>query len=148
MARSRGSMRVSGSKPRFQLTRNIGRGFIRAQQTHAASKRQSTRVKSVHDWGGTMRKFLFLFVGLHFCANVFAQTGTGSVGGIITDQSRALLPGVSLSLTNTDTGVASTQISNESGSYQFQAVPPGNYRLTASLPSFKQAVASVVVGTN
>ena len=95
-----------------------------------------------------MRRFSFLFVGLLLCSNAFAQTGTGSVGGIITDQSKALLPGVSLTLTNTDTGVESTQLSNESGSYQFLAVPPGNYRVTASLPSFKQAVAAVVVGTN
>ena len=80
--------------------------------------------------------------------NGFAQTGSGSVGGIITDQTKALLPGVTLTLTNTDTGVASTQISNESGAYQFQAVPPGNYQLTASLPSFKRSVASVAIGTN
>jgi hypothetical protein len=84
-----------------------------------------------------------------FVVNAFAQTGNGQLGGIVQDPSKALIPGVSLTLTNSDTGVTITQISNESGAYQFQSVPPGNYKLTAELPGFRQAVANgVVVGTN
>jgi hypothetical protein len=96
-----------------------------------------------------MKRVLALAIVLFLvCSSGFAQTGNGSIGGIIQDQSKALLPGVSLSLTNTETGVTTTQVSNETGSYQFQAVPPGKYTLTVSLPSFKQSAANIEVGTS
>src|SRR3977135_2860366 len=81
--------------------------------------------------------------------NVFAQTGSGQVGGIVQDSTKALVPGVSVTLTNTDTGVVNTTISNETGAYNFVSVQPGNYRVTAELPGFKQAVANdLKVGPN
>src|SRR2546425_1805309 len=81
--------------------------------------------------------------------SLFAQTGNGNVGGIVQDLTKALIPGVSVTLTNTDTGVVSTQVSNETGAYQFASVPPGNYTLVAELPGFKAAVASdLKVGPN
>jgi hypothetical protein len=84
-----------------------------------------------------------------FASTLIAQTGNGSIGGIVQDSSKALLPGVSMTLTNTATGVVNTQVSNESGAYQFQAVPPGTYNVSASLPSFKQAVANgIALGAN
>ena len=72
----------------------------------------------------------------------FAQTGNGSVGGIVQDPTKALVPGVSMTLTNNDTGVVNTQVTNETGTFQFPSVPPGNYKLTAELPGFKQSVAN------
>src|SRR5262249_7150863 len=55
----------------------------------------------------------------------------------------------SVTLTNIDTGVVNTQVSNETGAYNFPVVPPGNYKLTAELPGFKQAVANdLKVGPN
>src|SRR5205085_2475595 len=81
--------------------------------------------------------------------NVFAQTGSGSVGGIVQDSTKALVPGVSVTLTNIDTGVVNTTISNETGSYNFVSVQPGNYKVTAQLPGFKEAVANALkVGPN
>src|SRR5205814_705924 len=78
-----------------------------------------------------------------------AQTGSGQVGGIVQDSTKALVPGVSVTLTNTDTGVVNTQVSNETGAYNFVSVQPGNYKLVAELPGFKQAVANdLKVGPN
>jgi hypothetical protein len=95
------------------------------------------------------RVFTSITLLILFASTLIAQTGNGSIGGIIQDPSKALLPGVTITLTNTATGVVTTQISNEAGAYQFQAVPPGTYSLKAELPSFKQAVANgVTVGTN
>src|SRR5262245_44198397 len=80
---------------------------------------------------------------------VFAQTGNGNVGGIVQDSTKAFIPGVTITLTNTETGVSSMQISNETGAYTFQSVPPGNYKLAAELPGFKAAVANDLrVGPN
>ena len=79
----------------------------------------------------------------------FAQTGSGQVGGIVQDSTKALVPGVSITLTNTGTGVVNTQISNETGAYNFVSVLPGNYKLAAELPGFKQAIANdLKVGPN
>lgn len=81
--------------------------------------------------------------------NALAQTGSGQVGGIVQDATKALIPGVTITLTNTATGVVTTQISNETGAYGFASVPPGTYKLTAELAGFRQAVANdLQVGTN
>ena len=62
---------------------------------------------------------------------VFAQVNT-SIGGIVEDASQALIPGVTITATNTQTGVVSTTVTNESGAYNFPAILPGVYKLTAS----------------
>src|SRR5215831_3060611 len=90
------------------------------------------------------------FVCLILCitASVSAQTSNGEVGGVVQDPSRALIPGVTVTLTNTETGVTATQVTNETGTYNFASVPPGTYRISASLPGFKTSVTNgVQVGT-
>ena len=88
------------------------------------------------------------FAGL--CCALFAiLTNTAfaqnqQLGGTVEDGSRALIPGVTITLLNTGTGVTSTQISNESGVYTFPSVAPGTYTVTASLPGFKTSVQSGV----
>src|SRR5688572_29519194 len=87
---------------------------------------------------------LFCFSFFVFAGNAFAQTGNGQVGGIVQDTSRALVPGVAVTLTNTGTGIVNTQITNESGAYTFQSVPPGTYSVTGSLPGFKTSLTNNV----
>ena len=60
-----------------------------------------------------------------------------SVTGTVTDSSSALIPGVTVRATGVDTGVVSTTVSNEAGSYTFNNLNPGKYTLTASLPGFQ-----------
>jgi hypothetical protein len=63
----------------------------------------------------------------------FGQTGNGQLSGTVLDVSKALLPGVTVTLTNTETGVVQMQFSNETGIYTFQSVPFGTkYTVTAS----------------
>src|SRR3954468_4818558 len=89
-----------------------------------------------------------LFLVIAATGNVFAQTN-GAVGGVVQDPSKALIPGVTVTLTNTETGISATQITNESGVYNFASVQPGRaYRLTAALPGFKTSVTNdILVGT-
>ncbi len=68
--------------------------------------------------------------------------GTGSLTGIVSDSTGAILPAVKLNLKNTATGVAAQTESNSSGNYVFQNLIPGDYQLTASNSGFKQFVAT------
>jgi hypothetical protein len=66
----------------------------------------------------------------------FAQANNGSLGGVVQDSTSALIPGVMVTLTNVDTGVVDTRLTNDAGSYNFPSVPPGNYKVTGSLTGF------------
>src|SRR5215207_4299491 len=69
----------------------------------------------------------------------FSQGGNSQLGGVVTDPTGALLPGVSISVTNVDTSVVNTTITNESGAYNFPSLQPGaNYSVSASLPGFQR----------
>src|SRR5262247_3981067 len=87
---------------------------------------------------------LLSIVLLAHAVNAFAQGGTGQVTGVVQDPTRALVPGVTVTLTNTNTGITNTQITNEAGVYTFQSVPPGTYSVTGALPGFKTSVTSGV----
>ena len=72
-----------------------------------------------------------------FCASGFGQSTYGTISGTIEDASKALIPGVTVTATNVDTGVVSTTLSNEAGVYNFPSLLPGAYKLTADLPGFQ-----------
>jgi hypothetical protein len=77
----------------------------------------------------------------------FGQSINAVVGGSVSDASKALIPGVTITATNTGTGIVSTTVTNESGAYQFPALQPGNYKLTAELPGFQtQTMTGVTLG--
>ena len=68
----------------------------------------------------------------------FSQTSNAQLSGVVTDQSGALIPGVTITLTKADTGVVTTTLTNEAGVYNFQSVQPGSgYTVSATLPGFQ-----------
>jgi len=69
-----------------------------------------------------------------------AQTNYATLGGTVADASGALIPGVTMTATNIDTGIVTTVVSNETGAYQFAALQPGRYRVTAELTGFRTQV--------
>jgi hypothetical protein len=84
-----------------------------------------------------------------FFANTFAQTTNATLGGTVSDASRALIPGVSVTATNTQTGIVSTSITNETGSYNFPSLQPGTYKVSAELPGFQtQTYNDVTLGVS
>jgi hypothetical protein len=76
--------------------------------------------------------------------SIFAQ-GTGQVSGTAKDQSGAVLPGVEITVTQTDTGIVRSTVSNETGSYVLPNLPVGPYRLEAALPGFRTYVRTGIV---
>src|SRR5882672_11428102 len=77
-------------------------------------------------------------------ALAFAQTSNATLGGTISDASGALIPGVTITATNTGTGIVTTVLSNEAGAYQFASLQTGTYNVTAELPGFQPQTRSAV----
>src|SRR5262245_44380619 len=84
-----------------------------------------------------------ILIGLFFspwiCTSGLAQS-TAQISGVVKDQSGAVLPGVEVSATQTDTGLTRTVITNETGSYTMPNLPVGPYRLEGALPGFSTFV--------
>jgi len=82
---------------------------------------------------------LFLFSGM-----VWAQS-TAQINGTVKDQSGAVLPGVEVTVTQTDTGVKRSMPTDETGSYVLPNLPIGPYRFEAALPGFRTYVQAGIV---
>jgi len=78
---------------------------------------------------------LIFVLGLNESA--FAQTGAASITGLLTDQSGAAAPGVTVTAINQDTNVPYTAVSNDAGNYTITSVPVGTYVVKAELSGFK-----------
>src|SRR5437867_2221558 len=81
-----------------------------------------------------------LLVVIFFSTNTFAQSTYATVSGFVQDPTQAFIPGVTITATNTQTGVATVALTNESGTYTILSLLPGTYKLTAELPGFKTQV--------
>ena len=72
-------------------------------------------------------------------AQAFGQSTYATVSGTVTDNSGAVLPGVSLTATNNATGVVTTVLSNETGTFNIPTLLPGTYSVSAALTGFQKA---------
>ena len=82
-------------------------------------------------------------------ADAMAQSSTGTVLGVVTDQSGAAIPGADVALVSTTTGVKHPAQSLEAGNFQFLFVPPDVYQLTVTKAGFSTStVNNVVVRVN
>jgi hypothetical protein len=70
---------------------------------------------------------------------VAAQGTGGMIAGTIKDAQGLVLPGVSLTVRNVETGVARTVVTEGDGTYRFAGLQPGDYDLTAELTGFAPA---------
>jgi len=91
----------------------------------------------------TAKSFLLALTLLvsSFC---LAQIDTGSVVGVVRDPSGAVIAGATVTLTSRTTGVTRSVVTNDDGSYQFAAIPPGVYSVQASSTNFESAINSNV----
>ena len=85
------------------------------------------------------RQFLLVLLALLLPALGSAQTTLGAVAGTVLDQSGGVLPGATITLTNTGTGQVMTTVSGDTGAFLFPQVPVGAYKVTVNLESFKAA---------
>ena len=86
----------------------------------------------------------FLVIALLSAANLaWAQAGTGGLAGTIKDSQGAVIPGATITASNTATGASRTIVSNDKGAYSFPALSPGTYTL-GRLSGFKPVCAQNV----
>lgn len=76
-----------------------------------------------------------------------AAQGVGAIGGTITDESGAVMPGVSVSLSNPMGSIGGNQaaVTDERGAFQFIRLVPGTYNVKAELQGFRPAALEGVV---
>jgi hypothetical protein len=85
------------------------------------------------------RIFTALIVVLALTAPAFAQSQAinGTIEGTILDAQGGVLPGVTVTISNVDTGDSRTVVTNESGLYRAPLLPLGTYRVSAELQGFR-----------
>ena len=94
-----------------------------------------------------MRRTLGLFLlaclvaGLAFPLNVAAQDTRGKISGTVRDNS-GVVPGATVTVTNTETNVSQNLTTNASGYYEALFLIPGTYAVSVKMQGFKQAVRS------
>src|SRR5262249_13006193 len=84
-----------------------------------------------------MRAASAVLLCLLLSVHIFSQTRNPTLGVPVSDASGALIPGVSITATNTATGIVNTVTTNEAGAYQFPNLQTGTYNVTAGLPGFQ-----------
>ncbi len=67
-----------------------------------------------------------------------AQQGTADLRGAVTDQQGAVLPGVTVTARNQDTGMYRETVSNADGTFFMGGIVPGRYEVTADLAGFRK----------
>src|SRR5262245_47738919 len=90
------------------------------------------------------RVFIVLLLSFLSCASVWAQA-TAQISGTVKDQTGAVLPGVEVTATQTETGVTRQSVTNETGSFVFSNLPIGPYKVEAALSGFRTFVQTGIV---
>jgi carboxypeptidase family protein len=75
----------------------------------------------------------------------WAQLSTAQLSGRVSDESGAVLPGVTVTATQTNTGFTRSDATDGNGSYVLSNLPPGPYRLEVSLTGFRTYVQTGIV---
>ena len=76
-------------------------------------------------WGGT---------------SAFAQNFSAAISGLVRDTSGAVIPGVTVTAKQTESGLTRTVLTNENGDYRMPSLPVGAYEVMAEIPGFKPLV--------
>ncbi|HEY8181337.1 MAG TPA: TonB-dependent receptor [Thermoanaerobaculia bacterium] len=95
------------------------------------------------------KSFLVVVALLLVCAlPAAAQTATARVEGIVTDNTGAVLPGATVTATNTGTNATRIDVSNATGSYTLPALPVGSYNISIDLSGFRPQVTPITLTVN
>ena len=90
----------------------------------------------------TISLLFIVFCGCWVC---FAQsTNAGDIRGTVADSTGALIPGVTVTVVNNDTGVSKTFTTNDAGLYDTSSIVAGPYTITFAKEGFEKLVRGPV----
>ncbi|HET9832039.1 MAG TPA: carboxypeptidase-like regulatory domain-containing protein, partial [Vicinamibacterales bacterium] len=98
-----------------------------------------------------MRRVLLVVVTMVFLTALSAFAQDASLVGTVADETKAVLPGATVTATNLETGVESVAVSDERGDYRLPKLSPGKYKVKADLAGFGSIVVpsvELLVGQN
>src|SRR5579871_256985 len=78
-------------------------------------------------------------------AGLWGQAITGSLLGVVTDASGAVISGATITAINNGTGESRMAISSTAGEYSIPSLPPGEYRIAVEFPGFKKFERSPIL---
>ena len=85
------------------------------------------------------RNLSVMSLALLFAAlGVWAQTGTTSLHGAVTDKTGAAIVGAKITISNQGLGLSRESKTEATGEYEFLALPPGTYVLTVEMANFRK----------
>ena len=93
----------------------------------------------------SLTRFSAVVLILFLTSDVASAQATAQLNGRVTDESGALLPGVTVTATQTDTGFTRSAVTDESGAYVMANLPLGPYKLEVMLQGFKTYVQTGIV---
>ena len=94
---------------------------------------------------GKHRSCFFLALLCAFVVPVWPQSSNGSLRGTVLDSTGAIIPGVTVLLTDQETGIESRSVTNDSGLYVFPAIVPGAYKIRAERAGMARFEATATV---
>jgi hypothetical protein len=89
---------------------------------------------------GDARACLWLLMGICVASPARAQIGAGALTGGVADQAGAALPGVIVTATAVGTNLSRTATTGQKGTYSFQGLAPGSYRVRVELSGFRPLI--------
>ena len=88
---------------------------------------------------------VFLLPGLVPAPPAWAQLATAELNGRVADESGAVLPGATVTVTQTATGLVRSVVTDSNGGYLISNLPTGPYRLEVMLQGFRTYVQTGIV---
>ncbi|MCA1622667.1 MAG: carboxypeptidase-like regulatory domain-containing protein [Acidobacteria bacterium] len=101
----------------------------------------SLRVSAVVEKIFMLATILFFSTSAAFAQ---AQASTADLRGLVTDPNGAIVPGATVTARSAGTGITRSVTTNDEGTYQIFALPPGEYEVSAEAATFKRTVISPV----
>jgi hypothetical protein len=105
---------------------------------HALWSPESASTTGKENSAGRKLALLFLLLAVFVCAapSLHAQFRT-SIQGVVTDPTGAVIPGATLTLTDNGTGAKQVRTTDNSGVYNFNALPPDSFTLVVTKSGFQ-----------
>lgn len=96
----------------------------------------------------SIRLCLFIFVISAAITTLNAQSNSGSVNGVVTDPSGAVIPGAAVTIQNPVSGLFRNTVTGSSGRFEFTNLPFNSYHLTAGATGFSSVAGDADVNSS